>query len=190
MLSYSLFNSPTSPHPQSLSRLLQSRIHNITCIQAIELHLRLESCPKFTRNHHRQNFPRYHFQSQNMLLVMIDREQQRLALPAEAHWDDHGIFSWFGNEPNLLVTVVIGAGDKAFCTGQEGLPKSRYRGKIASDRLIQFGNVQASMKGRQSQGLVMHALVRDKLLPMAWASMSSTLKHLTSNSCGNCLAFP
>ncbi|KAJ5471778.1 hypothetical protein N7530_009135 [Penicillium desertorum] len=59
------------------------------------------------------------FPKPKVLLVTIDREKQRNALPAEAHWEGHGIFSWFDDEPTLLVAIITGAGDKAFCAGQD-----------------------------------------------------------------------
>jgi enoyl-CoA hydratase/carnithine racemase len=51
--------------------------------------------------------------------VTIDREKQRNSLPAEAHWEGHALFSWFDEEPSLLVAVVTGAGEKSFCAGQD-----------------------------------------------------------------------
>ncbi|KAJ5780082.1 hypothetical protein N7457_005242 [Penicillium paradoxum] len=59
------------------------------------------------------------FPRPKILLVTINREKQRNSLPAEAHWEGHAIFSWFDDEPGLLVAVVTGAGDKAFCAGQD-----------------------------------------------------------------------
>ncbi|KAJ6177654.1 hypothetical protein N7519_008115 [Penicillium mononematosum] len=59
------------------------------------------------------------FAKPKVLLVTVDREKQRNALPAEAHWEAHGIFSWFDDEPTLFVAFVTGAGDKAFCAGQD-----------------------------------------------------------------------
>ncbi|KAJ6155265.1 hypothetical protein N7470_005831 [Penicillium chermesinum] len=54
-----------------------------------------------------------------ILLVTIDRAEQRNSLPSEAHWEGHNIFSWFDEEPTLLVAIVTGAGEKAFCAGQD-----------------------------------------------------------------------
>ncbi|KAJ5135351.1 uncharacterized protein N7515_004629 [Penicillium bovifimosum] len=59
------------------------------------------------------------FPQPKVLLVTIDREKQRNSLPAEAHWEGHSLFSWFDDEPSLLVAIVTGAGDKAFCAGQD-----------------------------------------------------------------------
>ena len=63
-----------------------------------------------------------------LLLVTIDREEQRNSLPSEAHWEGHNIFSWFDEEPSLLVAIVTGAGDKAFCAGQDLIEQSTSRG--------------------------------------------------------------
>ncbi|KAJ5375869.1 hypothetical protein N7517_007875 [Penicillium concentricum] len=65
------------------------------------------------------NFLKLSFPKPKVLLVTINREKQRNALPAEAHWEGHGIFSWFDDEPTLLVAIVTGAGSKAFCAGQD-----------------------------------------------------------------------
>lgn len=59
------------------------------------------------------------FPKPGVLLVTINREKQRNSLPAEAHWDGHNLFTWFDEEPTLLVAVVTGAGEKAFCAGQD-----------------------------------------------------------------------
>jgi enoyl-CoA hydratase/carnithine racemase len=67
------------------------------------------------------------FPAPKVLLVTIDREKQRNSLPAEAHWEGHGIFSWFDEEPTLLVAIVTGAGDKAFCAGQDLAEQSTSR---------------------------------------------------------------
>ncbi|KAL1982977.1 hypothetical protein VTN96DRAFT_592 [Rasamsonia emersonii] len=55
----------------------------------------------------------------HVLLVTINREKQRNALTNKAHWEGHAIFRWFDEEPSLRVAVVTGAGDKAFCAGQD-----------------------------------------------------------------------
>ncbi|ODM14600.1 hypothetical protein SI65_09945 [Aspergillus cristatus] len=65
-------------------------------------------------NHFILSFPKPH-----ILLVTINRPKQRNSVPSDAHWDAHTIFSWFDNEPSLLVAIITGAGDKAFCAGQD-----------------------------------------------------------------------
>ncbi|KAJ5223912.1 hypothetical protein N7468_008454 [Penicillium chermesinum] len=49
--------------------------------------------------------------------------------PSEAHWEGHNIFSWFDEEPTLLVAIVTGAGEKAFCAGQDLVEQASSRGK-------------------------------------------------------------
>lgn len=65
-------------------------------------------------NHFILSFPKPH-----VLLVTINRPKQRNSIPSDAHWDAHTIFSWFDDEPSLLVAIITGAGDKAFCAGQD-----------------------------------------------------------------------
>lgn len=67
-----------------------------------------------TSKHFILSFPKPH-----ILLVTINRPAQRNSIPSDAHWDAHSIFSWFDNEPSLLVAIITGAGDKAFCAGQD-----------------------------------------------------------------------
>ncbi|KAJ5805351.1 hypothetical protein N7474_011238 [Penicillium riverlandense] len=75
------------------------------------------------------HFLQLSFPRPGILLVMINREKQRNALPAEAHWEGHHLFSWFDEEPSLLVAVVTGAGQKAFCAGQDLVEQSLSRRK-------------------------------------------------------------
>lgn len=65
-------------------------------------------------NHFDLSFPK-----PGVLLVTINRPNQRNSIPSDAHWDAHAIFSWFDEEPSLLVAIITGAGDKAFCAGQD-----------------------------------------------------------------------
>lgn len=37
----------------------------------------------------------------------------------EGHWEGDAVFTWFDQEPSLRVAVITGAGDKAFCAGQD-----------------------------------------------------------------------
>lgn len=70
--------------------------------------------------HFTLSFPRPH-----TLLVTINRPDQRNSIPSDAHWEAHAIFSWFDEEPSLLVAIITGAGDKAFCAGQDLAEQSR-----------------------------------------------------------------
>lgn len=67
------------------------------------------------------------FPKPGVILVTINREKQRNSLPAEAHWDGHSLFTWFDEEPTLLVAVVTGAGQKAFCAGQDLVEQNASR---------------------------------------------------------------
>ena len=64
------------------------------------------------------------FPKPQVLLVTINRAKQRNSLPSESHWEAHRLFTWFDHEPSLLVAVVTGAGDKAFCAGQDLVEQS------------------------------------------------------------------
>ena len=73
-----------------------------------------------------------------VMLVTINREKQRNSLPAEAHWEGHALFTWFDEEPSLLVAVVTGAGEKSFCAGQDLTEQnsSRRGPKTAAQRAV------------------------------------------------------
>lgn len=73
------------------------------------------------------SFPRPH-----TLLVTINRPNQRNSIPSAGHWDAHAIFSWFDEEPSLLVAIITGEGDKAFCAGQDLTEQSRFAAGQAS----------------------------------------------------------
>lgn len=59
------------------------------------------------------------FPSPGILLVTINRPNQRNSIPYKLHWQLHALFTWFDNEPTLNVAVITGEGDKAFCAGQD-----------------------------------------------------------------------
>lgn len=67
------------------------------------------------------------FPRPEVILVTINREKQRNSLPSDAHWDGHNLFAWFDEEPTLLVAVVTGAGEKAFCAGQDLVEQNASR---------------------------------------------------------------
>ncbi|KAE8323652.1 ClpP/crotonase-like domain-containing protein [Aspergillus sergii] len=83
--------------------------------------------------HYRVSFPEPH-----VMLVTINREKQRNSLPSYAHWEAHELFTWFDHEPSLLVAVVTGAGNKAFCAGQDLQEQDAKRGneKTASQKAL------------------------------------------------------
>ncbi|EER27580.1 hypothetical protein D8B26_006335 [Coccidioides posadasii str. Silveira] len=62
-----------------------------------------------------------------VLLVTINRPKQRNSVPFQGHWDLHKLWQWFDNEGSLQVGIITGAGDKAFCAGQDLLEVERNR---------------------------------------------------------------
>ncbi|KAI9654579.1 MAG: hypothetical protein M1831_005340 [Alyxoria varia] len=53
------------------------------------------------------------------LLITINRPHALNALPSNSHWEAASVLRWFDAEPSLRVAVITGAGDKAFCAGQD-----------------------------------------------------------------------
>jgi enoyl-CoA hydratase/carnithine racemase len=56
------------------------------------------------------------------------------SLPYASHWEADSLMQWFDAEPSLRVVVVTGAGEKAFCAGQD---------------LIEQGEVKRNPQARQ-----------------------------------------
>lgn len=54
-----------------------------------------------------------------VLLVTINRPKQMNSIPYAGHWEMEALFTWFDQEPNLRVAIITGAGNKAFCAGQD-----------------------------------------------------------------------
>lgn len=59
------------------------------------------------------------FPAPHVLLVTINREKARNSIPLQGHREGDDIFTWFDREPSLRVAVITGAGNKAFCAGQD-----------------------------------------------------------------------
>jgi enoyl-CoA hydratase/carnithine racemase len=55
----------------------------------------------------------------HVLLITINRAKRMNSLPYDSHWEADTLIQWFDNEPSLVVAVVTGAGEKAFCAGQD-----------------------------------------------------------------------
>ena len=53
------------------------------------------------------------------MLITIHREKQMNSLPTALHWALDAILTWFDASPDLRVAVLTGAGNKAFCAGQD-----------------------------------------------------------------------
>ncbi|OJD11082.1 hypothetical protein AJ78_08082 [Emergomyces pasteurianus Ep9510] len=60
-----------------------------------------------------------------VLLVTINRARNMNAIPYQGHWDLHALWAWFDDEHTLQIGIVTGAGDKAFCAGQDLLEIER-----------------------------------------------------------------
>ncbi|KAK6353990.1 hypothetical protein TWF730_008410 [Orbilia blumenaviensis] len=59
------------------------------------------------------------FPTPHILLVTINRPKQRNSLPFAAQWELYRIWTWYDTEPSLRCALITGAGDKAFCAGQD-----------------------------------------------------------------------
>ena len=59
------------------------------------------------------------YPASHVLLITIDRPRAMNSLPYASHWEAEALMNWFDAEPSLRVAVVTGAGDKAFCAGQD-----------------------------------------------------------------------
>jgi enoyl-CoA hydratase/carnithine racemase len=69
-----------------------------------------------------------------VLLITINRPTRMNSLPYASHWEADSLMQWFDAEPSLRVVVVTGAGEKAFCAGQD---------------LIEQGEVKRNPQARQ-----------------------------------------
>lgn len=55
----------------------------------------------------------------HVLLITINRARAMNSLPYSSHWEADTLLGWFDGEASLRIAVVTGAGDKAFCAGQD-----------------------------------------------------------------------
>lgn len=55
----------------------------------------------------------------HVVLITINRPRAMNSLPYASHWEADALLTWFDSEPTLRVAVVTGAGEKAFCAGQD-----------------------------------------------------------------------
>lgn len=67
------------------------------------------------------------YPAEAVLLVTINRIKQMNSIPFQGHWDLEKLWRWFDNEGSLTVGVITGAGDKAFCAGQDLLEIAQQR---------------------------------------------------------------
>ncbi|PVI00722.1 carnitinyl-CoA dehydratase [Periconia macrospinosa] len=59
------------------------------------------------------------YPSPHTLLITINRPRQMNSIPFAGHTEMGQVLEWFDLEPTLRVAVITGAGDKAFCAGQD-----------------------------------------------------------------------
>ncbi|KAK2749543.1 hypothetical protein FQN55_003243 [Onygenales sp. PD_40] len=62
-----------------------------------------------------------------VLLVTINRPKQMNSITYQGHWDLHKLWIWFDDEHTLQVGIVTGAGDRAFCAGQDLIEVEKNR---------------------------------------------------------------
>lgn len=67
----------------------------------------------------------------HVILVTINRPQAMNSLPYAAQWEADTLFNWFDAEPSLRVAIITGAGDKAFCAGQDLIEQSMMKKNAA-----------------------------------------------------------
>lgn len=105
------------------------------------------------------------FPKPGVILVIINREQQRNSLPSDAHWDGHNLFTWFDEEPTLLVAVVTGAGEKAFCAGQDlAEQNASRRGPKTGEQLAVMNHPPSGFMGlSQRRGKVLLSNMTDPI---------------------------
>lgn len=68
------------------------------------------------------------------LLITINRPAQRNSIGYAGHWEADALLSWFDNEPSLRVAIVTGAGDKAFCAGQDLIEQGVLQQKLKAGK--------------------------------------------------------
>lgn len=54
-----------------------------------------------------------------VLLVKINKPKARNSISMSQHWEADSLFQWFDDEPTLQIAVITGAGEVAFCAGQD-----------------------------------------------------------------------
>ncbi|EZF33137.1 carnitinyl-CoA dehydratase [Trichophyton mentagrophytes] len=59
------------------------------------------------------------YPEQGVLLATINRPGHMNSIPFQGHWDFEKLWTWFENEGSMQVAIITGAGDKAFCAGQD-----------------------------------------------------------------------
>ncbi|CAD6448706.1 77a7c2f3-5213-4b86-b0e9-c4e7183ad14f [Sclerotinia trifoliorum] len=62
-----------------------------------------------------------------ILLITINRPKAMNSIPSFAHWEADSILTWFDNSPELRVAIITGAGEKAFCAGQDLIEQAKSK---------------------------------------------------------------
>jgi len=107
-----------------------TRLRGIPAVtMAPQIQSTLESPPPPSSETFLMSYP-----AENILLVTINRPRAMNSIPMLGHWEAHKIFQWFDDEPSLRVAIITGAGEKAFCAGQDLIE----RGKISKDSTSPF----------------------------------------------------
>lgn len=67
------------------------------------------------------------FPAPHVLLVTINRPKAMNSIPYAGHWELDSVFQWFDSEPTLRTAIITGAGDRAFCAGQDLIEVQKIR---------------------------------------------------------------
>jgi enoyl-CoA hydratase/carnithine racemase len=59
------------------------------------------------------------------------------SIPFQGHWDLDAVWRWFESEDSLHVAIVTGAGDKAFCAGQDLLEVRQFKTRPPAQPYLQ-----------------------------------------------------
>ena len=82
------------------------------------------------------------YPSSHTLLITINRPKALNSLPYASHWEAGRLLNWFDQEPSLRVAIITGAGNRAFCAGQDLIEQNEIqlklaRGELPDERLLQ-----------------------------------------------------
>jgi len=80
----------------------------------------------------------YHltYPAPHVLLITINRPRAMNSLPYASHWEADALIAWFDAEPSLRVAVVTGAGEKAFCAGQDLIEQGEIKRKPQARQMM------------------------------------------------------
>jgi hypothetical protein len=67
------------------------------------------------------------YPAQHVVLLTINRPKVMNCIHSQGHWDMDEFFIWFDAEPSLRVAIVTGAGQKAFCAGQDLIEQGKFK---------------------------------------------------------------